>query len=152
MPSNSCFGAGLQDDELQAEAVRRGLEVLQLRVRGRAGRIDGNGERLRARAHLAHELQPLARDLHAQARHAGEIAARPRQAVHDAERDGIAAHLEDDRDRRRRRFRRERDLGAARRHDHRSPDGSASSFASAGSRLYWPSAHRNSIATLRPST
>ena len=38
--------------------------------------------------------------------------------LHHAERDGIAAHLEDDRDRRRRRFRRQRDLGAARRHDH----------------------------------
>ena len=60
-----------------------------------------------------HELQPLARDFHAQARHAGEITSRPRQAVHHSKCDRVATHLKDNRDRRSRRFRRERDRSAA---------------------------------------
>ena len=59
------------DNEIQAEAVRRGVEVPQLRVRGWACRIDGNGKYLGAWKHLTHEFQALARDLHAQARYAG---------------------------------------------------------------------------------
>ena len=51
------------------------MEVLQLRVRGWARRIDSDGEYFGARPHFTHELQALARHLHAQARHAGEIAA-----------------------------------------------------------------------------
>src|SRR5262245_8139380 len=65
------FGAGFHDNESQAEAVRRGVEILQLRVRGWACRIDSNGKYLGAWKHLTHEFQALARDLHAQARHAG---------------------------------------------------------------------------------
>src|SRR5690242_14105144 len=70
------FGAGFQDDEFHAERICRNLKILQLRSRGRALRVEGNGESLAARPELTHELQSLARDLHAQARHAREIASR----------------------------------------------------------------------------
>ena len=53
------------------------------------------------------------------ARHAREIAARARQAVHDAERNGIASHLEHDRDGLGGRFRREPDRSAAGRDNDR---------------------------------
>lgn len=62
--------------------------------------------------HLMHELQALARDLHAQARHAGEISSRLGHTVYHPECNRMAAHLEDNRDGGRRGFGCKRHLGA----------------------------------------
>jgi hypothetical protein len=112
------FGARLQGAQLQAEAEGGLRQIPDLRVRGRTGRVHGHHERSRARDELAHELQALARDLHAQAGNPGEIASRPRQAGNETEPDGISPQFEDDRDGFGCRFCRERHLRAARRDDH----------------------------------
>src|SRR5689334_18067144 len=65
------FGAGFQNDKVQSKAIGGDMKVLQLRGRSRACWIDGYGKHLRPGAHLTHEFQALARDLHAQARYAG---------------------------------------------------------------------------------
>ena len=107
------FGTGVEDMKLCPKFFGRRMEVPQLRRRGGAGRVGDNGEYGRGRQRIVHELQPLARDFHAQARYAREITSWPRQAVHYAQRNGIATHLEDNRNRRRRRFSSERDRSAA---------------------------------------
>ena len=101
------FGAGMQNMELHAESLGRGLQVPHLRSGGGARRVGDSADDRGGPDHLLEDLQPLGARLHAQARHAREIAVRPVQAAHHAQRDGIAAHLEHDRDRRGRRFRRE---------------------------------------------
>jgi hypothetical protein len=65
-----------------------------------------------------HEFQALAGDLHTQTRYAGKISSWSRQAVNHTERDGVATHLEDDRNGRSCRLRRECDLCTTRRNNH----------------------------------
>src|SRR5215207_1960851 len=86
---------------------------------GGTGRVDGNGDYGSGREHLVHELQPLPRDFHTQTRYAREITSWPRQAAHHAQSNRVAPHLKDNRDRRGRRFCRERDLSAAGRDNYR---------------------------------
>ena len=64
-----------------------------------------------------HQLEPLRRHVDAQARNPRDIAARPRQAVHDTQLNGIATHLKDDYIIRDSGFRGERHLRAAGRDD-----------------------------------
>src|SRR5215212_9180614 len=67
------FSAGVQNMKLHAECFGSRIEVPQLRRRGGAGRVDDHSEGGGGREQFVHELQPLARDLHAQARYARDI-------------------------------------------------------------------------------
>jgi hypothetical protein len=80
---------------------------------------------------------------------ASDVATRPAEACHQAKRDRIGTGCEYDRNGCGRRFRRQRGRCARRRCKTRRRTRSA---AISGSRSSWPSAQRNSIATLRPST
>ena len=97
------------------------------------------------------QLQPLGAQLDIQEGDAGDVAARPVEARDETSRNRIAADHEDDRDRRGCRLCRERRSGARQRDDHGTRR-LTSSAANAGSRSYWPSAQRYSIATFWPST
>ena len=105
--SKCCSALACRTWSCNAESLGRGLQVPHLRSGGGARRVGDSADDRGGPDHLLEDLQPLAARLHAQARHAREIAVRPVQAAHHAQRDGIAAHLEHDRDGRGRRFRRE---------------------------------------------
>jgi hypothetical protein len=64
------------------------------------------------------KFQPLRRDLHAQARHAGEVASWPAEAADQPDCDWVGTHLKDNWDRCSRRFCRERGRSASRRDNH----------------------------------
>ena len=87
-----------------------------------------------------HQLEPLRRHVDAQAGNPRDIATRPRQAIHDAQLNGVTTHLKDDYIIRDRSFRRERHLRAAGRDDDVDIAGSQVA-ARAGNRAYCPSAH-----------
>jgi hypothetical protein len=104
--------------KLQREGTRCLLQLFQLRIGSGTGRVEENGDKRARGDRLVQNFQPLRRDLHVQARHAREITARPGQAGNEADRDRVGTHLEDDRDARGGRFRRERGGRTSRRDNH----------------------------------
>ena len=147
------FGARMQDMELQPEGAGRRLQVSRLGLGNSGiGRVDEQGNDGRRGDQLVQQFQPLRPYLHVQDGHAREVAARSVQAGDKSEprpgRPPIA-----------------KTIGivvvAAFAASAAGVPLSATitvtwrrtrSAAIAGSRSYWPSAQRYSIATLWPST
>ena len=101
-----------QLDVQRTGEVRRGGD---LRLRGRRVGIDEQGDDLRFRYELVHQLEPLGDEDVEKEAHAGRVAFGPGEAPHDAEANRIPADREDDGDRHR---------GPARREDRaRATDG-----------------------------
>src|SRR5262249_951799 len=99
---------------------------------------------------LVQHLQPLRRDFYVRLGHARNVAARPAEARNKAKLDRVRAHFEDDRDGRGRYLCRKRRRSAG-----RSNHGHLTMHQIGRHRrqpIVSPSAHRYSIATLRPST
>ena len=142
------FGAGIQDMKLQPERAGRRLQTFRYGLGIGIGWIDEQQqswsplEPLRAAAPIASvQLSTF------NVRHARDIAARPAQAGDEADLHRIADGSEDNGYRRRRRLCRDVQQGWSRRQSQplgAEPDRPPC----AGSRSYWPSAQRYSIATL----
>ena len=92
--------AGIENDELLPDRLRRGLHVSSLRLGSRSVRVDEHGNRCRLGHQLAQQLQPLRPQLAAEKADARDVAARPVEAGDKAVLDRVAAGREDDRDRR----------------------------------------------------
>ena len=86
------------------ERTRRPLEIRHLGFRLRIVRVHENGNQVSVRYQFVQQRGPLRIEQVGEQRHAGHIAARPIEAIDNAEFDGVAAQREDDRNRLRCRF------------------------------------------------
>src|SRR6267142_1647930 len=111
------FGPQRSLDEREAQAPRRVPIRRQLRDDIGVRRVIGQEHALEPGHQLAEDLHPLRAEVDVQISRPGDVAARARQALHQADSNGITAAHEDDRDLLCRRLRGLRRVAAFARHD-----------------------------------
>jgi hypothetical protein len=91
------FGAGMQDVDLQPERMRRLLHVSRLGLGSRILRVHERTDNLGCGYQIVQQSQSFRHQLGTQLGHAGDVAIRPIEAGHQAERDWVTGRIEDDR-------------------------------------------------------
>ena len=94
-----CAVAHIENDHLQPERLARALDLAPLLGRGRIAEVERRGDALRLRGKLLQQLQALACDFAERRAEPGHVAARVREAAHDAVGDRIGRGGHDDRNR-----------------------------------------------------